>query len=70
MIDLQKLRHEWKTFFLSISTFAVGVWEAARADGYDLTPLIPEKYKPFAIPGVGLAFLLLRQWKNANVADK
>lgn len=64
-----KLRREWKTFFLAVATIAVGTWEAAVASGYDLTPLIPEKYRPFAIPGVGLAFLILRQWRDYTRKD-
>lgn len=65
---IQKLLHEWKTFTLAVITTLVGTWEAAREAGYDLTPLVPEKYRPYAIPGIGVLFLLLRQWKN--VSDK
>jgi hypothetical protein len=61
---LDKLKREWKTFSFAIMTIGVGVWEAARDSGYDLTPLIPEKYRPYAIPGIGLMFLILRQWRD------
>lgn len=61
---ITKLRNEWKTFALAIVTIAVGTWEAAIMSGYDLTPLIPERWRPYAVPGVGLAFLILRQWRD------
>lgn len=61
---IQKLKREWKTFSLAVVTIAVGTWEAAVMSGYDLTPLVPEKWRPFAVPGVGLAFLILRQWRD------
>lgn len=61
---IEKLKREWKTFVLSLATVSIGVWEGARDMGYDLTPVIPEKYRPFAIPGVGIAFLILRQWRD------
>lgn len=67
MTVLQKLRHEWKTFLWAIGTIAIGVWEGARDLGYDLTPLIPEKYRPYAIPGIGIGFLILRQWRQYTI---
>lgn len=60
----EKLKREWKTFALSLATIALGTWESARAVGYDLTPLLPEQYRPYAIPLIGIAFLALRQWKD------
>lgn len=63
---INKLKREWKTFTLALTTIAVGTWEAAVMSGYDLTPLVPEKWRPFAVPGVGLAFLILRQWRDYN----
>lgn len=62
-----KLKREWKTFALAVTTTIVGVWEVARDSGYDLSPIVPEKYRPYAIPGVGIAFLLLRKWKDSTV---
>ena len=76
MIDFQKLRREWKTFALAVATIALGTWEATRALGYDLTPLLPEQWRPLALPVVGVSFLALRQWKDytekkdKDVADK
>jgi ABC-type arginine transport system permease subunit len=64
MID--KLKREWKTFSLAVIAIAIGTWEAAIASGYDLTPLVPEKWRPYALPGVGLFFLILRQWRDYN----
>jgi hypothetical protein len=69
MIDFQKLRHEWKTATLAIATVAVGGWDAGVAAGYDLSPVIPEQYRPYAVPLIGLAFLCLRKWTNHNVAN-
>lgn len=60
----EKLKREWKTFALAIVTIALGTWEAAVAVGYDLTPLMPEAWRPFAPPLIGVLFLALRQWKN------
>lgn len=65
----QKLKHEWKTFVLSLVTIAVGVWEGARELNYDLTPIIPEKYRGWVIPGIGIAFLVLRQWRDVMKKD-
>lgn len=66
-----KLKREWKTFAFAVVTVAIGTWEAAVASGYDLTPLIPEKYRPYAVPLIGISFLALRQWRDkTNVSDK
>lgn len=67
MIDLKKLKHEWKTFTFGILTFVVGLWDAASASGYDLSPIIPEEYRTYAVPVVGITFLALRQYRNSNV---
>lgn len=64
MIDLQKLRHEWKTFALSCVVTVGGIWDTAAASGYDLTPIVPEKYRPVAVPAIGISFLLLRKYSN------
>jgi hypothetical protein len=61
---LAKLQREWKTFALAVATIAIGTWEAAITMGYDLTPLVPEEWRPFAPPVIGISFLALRQWKN------
>lgn len=68
MIDVSKLRREWKTFALAVTTTAVGCWDAAAGAGYDLSPIIPDKYRPYAVPAIGLSFLALRKWKD-HVAD-
>lgn len=62
----EKLKREWKTFSFALLTIAVGTWEAAREMGYDLTPLVPEKYRPYALPVVGITFLILRQWRDLS----
>lgn len=67
---IEKLKREWKTFGFALVTIAIGVWESAREMGYDLTPLIPEKYRAYAIPGIGLAFLILRQWRDLTKNDQ
>jgi hypothetical protein len=61
---LEKLKREWKTFALAVVTIAVGTWEAAVTLGYDLTPLIPETWRPYAPPLIGVTFLALRKWKD------
>lgn len=67
---LAKLKREWKTFTLAVVAIAVGTWEAAVMSGYDLTPLIPEQYRKYAIPGIGLFFLILRQWRDYNKKEQ
>lgn len=72
VVDLQKLKHEWKTFSLAMITSAVGIWDTAASSGYDLSPIIPDKYRPYAVPAIGISFLMLRRWtnkKDKNVAD-
>lgn len=70
MVDIQKLRREWKTFALAVVTFSVGCWDAASTAGYDLSPIIPDKYRPYAVPAIGLSFLALRKWKDRVVDHK
>jgi len=69
----EKLKREWKTFSLAVVTILIGTWEAASTAGYDISPLIPEKYRAYAIPVIGILFLALRQWRDykaKDVADK
>lgn len=63
MIDLKKLKHEWKTFALAVTTFAVGTWDAVAPSGYDLSVFVPEKYRPMVVPAIGVSFILLRRYK-------
>lgn len=64
MVDFQKLKHEWKTFSLAVITSVIGIWDTAASSGYDLSPIIPEKYRPYAVPAIGISFLMLRRWTN------
>ena len=59
MIDFKKLRHEWKTAAFAVVTSVVGIWDTASASGYDLSPIIPEHYPPYAVPVIGISFLVL-----------
>lgn len=58
---LEKLKREWKTALLALSTFLVGLWDAG-ASAFDWTPLVPEHYRQFVPLALGVGFLLLRQW--------
>jgi len=64
MIDWKKLKHEWMTATLAVVTVVVGAHDLVVEAGYDLTPFIPDKYKPYAIPAIGIAMLALRKWKD------
>lgn len=61
-----KLKTEWKTFALAVSTMLVGGWDVvadtARTYGYDYTTLIKEDYRKYVIPAIAVAFLALRKW--------
>lgn len=59
-----KLKREWKTFAFALLTIMVGTYEAAVTAGYDLAPLIPENWRPYAVPLIGVTFLALRQWRD------
>lgn len=61
---LQKLRKEWKTFALALATTLVGFHDTLVMSGYDWTPIIPEQYRPYAIPVIGLSFLALRKYSE------
>lgn len=61
---LIKLQHEWKTAALGFVTTLVGLNDLAAAGGYDLSPIIPEQYRPYAVPIIGITFLALRRWKD------
>jgi hypothetical protein len=63
---LTKLRHEWKTAAFGVVTTLVGIHDLASAGGYDLSPIIPDQYRPYAVPAIGISFLALRRWKNKN----
>lgn len=66
MIDLHKLRTEWKTFALAILTSVIGLWDTIANSGYDISPIIPDKYRPVAVPCIGISFLLLRKYSNVG----
>lgn len=59
-----KLKAEWKTFALAISTTVIGVWDIVQSYGYDYTTIIKEDYRKYVIPALGLAFLALRKWTD------
>lgn len=61
---LQKLRKEWKTFALALATTLVGFHDTLVMSGYDWTPIIPEQYRPYAIPVIGLSLLALRKYSE------
>lgn len=67
---LDKLKREWKTFSLAVAASAVGIWDMAVASGYDLSPIIPEDYRPYAVPAIGISFLLLRKWSSPKPKDE
>ena len=60
----QKLKREWKTFALALATTLVGFHDTLVMSGYDWTPIIPEQYRPYAIPVIGLSFLALRKYSE------
>jgi hypothetical protein len=64
MIDFQKLKHEWKTAALAGVTTLVGLHDLIATSGYDLTPFVPEQWRPYVIPLIGVSFLLLRRWTD------
>lgn len=70
MTWVDKLKKEWKTFALAVATTAVGLWDIVAGYGYDYTTVIPEKYRPFAIPAIGISFLLLRRYATDAVVEK
>lgn len=62
MTWFEKLKNEWKTFALAVGTTVVGFWDSLSAFGYDYSPVIPEEYRPYVIPAIGLGFLALRKY--------
>lgn len=66
MIDFHKLRQEWKTFALACLTSIIGIWDTVASSGYDITPIVPDKYRPVAVPCIGISFLLLRKYSNVG----
>lgn len=69
MIDYQKLKHEWKTFALAVATVLGGTYEAVAPSGYDLSIFVPEKYRPYVVPAIGISFLMLRQYRDHRKDD-
>jgi hypothetical protein len=69
VIAWDKLKHEWKTFAFGVLTTAVGAWDCLAPSGYDLSVFIPEKYRPYAVPAIGVTFLLLRQYRHQKDRD-
>jgi hypothetical protein len=63
-IDFKKLKHEWKTFTLSVVTALIGFYDSFVASSLDYTPIIPEHWRPYAPFVLGVLFLLLRKYKN------
>lgn len=66
MIDGKKLKHEWKTFALAVTTAGVGIWDAVAPSGYDLSVFVPEHYRPYVVPAVGISFIILRKYKSPD----
>jgi hypothetical protein len=64
MIDWRKLRHEWKTFAVGVASVLVGLYDGIIAQSLDWTPLVPERYRPYAPFIVGVLMLLLRRYKD------
>ena len=68
MIDLEKLKREWKTFAVAVVGTIVEVYDALITSGQvELPPLFPEHYRPWVGPLTLVLTLLLRKWKDANV---
>ena len=68
MIDLEKLKREWKTFAVAVVGTVIEVYDALIASGQvELPPLFPERYRPWVGPSCLVLMLLLRKWKDANV---
>ena len=68
MIDLEKLKREWKTFAVAVVGTIVEVYDALITSGQvELPPLFPEHYRPWVGPLTLVLMLLLRKWKDANV---
>lgn len=70
MIDFAKLKREWKTFALSVTTTVIGTYDTvvaiAQQYGYDYTQIIKAEYRLYVVPAIGLGFLALRKWRDAN----
>lgn len=67
---LLKLKAEWKTFVLAITTTVVSAWQFAVDQGADIPSLlswVDDKYKSAVYFGVGLLFLLLRNYKPLDI---
>jgi hypothetical protein len=68
MIDLEKLKREWKTFAIAVVGTIIEVYDALITSGQvELPPLFPEHYRPWVGPLTLVLMLLLRKWKDANV---
>lgn len=57
-----KLKHEWKTAALAVTSALVFGYDGILAAGYNWTKLIPEGYHDEAAAGVFVLMLLLRRW--------
>lgn len=65
-VDWAKLRHEWKTFALTVTTILVEAYDQFVAANLDYTPIIPEKWRPYVPFILGVLFLILRQYKSVQ----
>lgn len=66
MIDLQKLKREWKTAALATAGALVETYDALVVTGQvDLPALFSDKYRPMVGPGILISMLLLRKWKDS-----
>jgi len=69
MIDWQKLKREWKTAAVAVVGALIEIYDALIVTGQvQLPPLFPEHYRPWVGPTALVLMLLLRKWKDANVA--
>lgn len=60
----------WKTVLFGVAVAALGTWDALSASGFDITPFIPEAYRPIAISVIGLAVVTLRFVTSTPVGAK
>lgn len=68
-IDFQKLRHEWKTFTLTVTTILIEAYDQFIAANLDYTPIIPERWRPYVPFILGVLFLILRQYKTLQTTE-
>lgn len=65
-----KLKHEWKTFAVSVGGLLISLHEAAVEAGADWSPLVPEKYRPYVMPVTLTLILTLRRYRDRDVDHK